>query len=160
MFSLFLYTQKLNNYESEIKSGKNFEKIECEIIDYNGKFQGSVFKYRYQNNSLKASQQFTSSFLKIGEKYQGRVNKTQPEVAIILLDKPIIDTIKFDNTNAEIIEITLKKNNLKSVTYSYKILDKKYTRTEYINYKSPTAIGDKFDIYYKIIKPEIAYLKK
>ena len=159
LISLFWYTQKLNDYESDIRNDKNFVNIECEIIDYNGKFKGSIFNYFHNNKELKSSQSFTSDFLKIGEKYEGRLNKFEPEVAILLLDKPIIDTAYFNNSLAKVIDINPQKFNLKSITYVYEILNKKYERVQYINVDYAININDIIDIYYKVDKNSIAYIK-
>jgi hypothetical protein len=151
--------KRTSNYELAIRNGKNFTSIECEIIGYRAKFNSSVFKYKYQGKEYKFSQHFTDE-LQIGEMYRGRLNIHQPEVAIMLLNEPVIDTTEYKTAIARIIEIGPQKDELNHVTYSYEIVDKKYIRTEFVSRAFKWGIGDKVSVLYKKDNPKISYIER
>ncbi|CAM1374680.1 hypothetical protein [Tenacibaculum xiamenense] len=159
LFFVFYHVNTLNGYKSEIRAGNNFEIIDCEIIGYDYKFNRSVFSYSYNKQTFKSSKKYTSSFLIIGEKYEGRLNKSNPEVAVLLLKKPIIDSIKFKKSSAKVIKVISKSKGFKMITFSYNILEKNFNRTQYVDHRLEFEVNEKVTIYYKSIKPEIAYLK-
>ena len=151
--------KRVSNYESAIRNGEDFTNIECEIIGYKAKFNRSVFKYEYHGKEYKYSQSYTDE-LQIGEIYQGRLNKHEPEVAIMLLDEPIVDTTGYKKAIAKIIDIRPGKEDLNHVNYSYEIIDKKYTRTEFISRDFKWQIGDEVSILYRLGNPKISYIEK
>ena len=159
LIAFFGYVKMLLDYESSIREGEDFVRIKCEIIEYGFKFNSTVFKYTYQNNEYRFSQSFTDE-LKVGEEYFGRLNIFEPGVAFMLLDEPIIDTIKYKLSLAKILEITPKEYKLNLVTYSYKLSNKEYVREQYVSESLKVRIDENVSILYKINNPKISYLKK
>ncbi|MPQ47172.1 hypothetical protein GCQ56_09090 [Marinifilum sp. N1E240] len=151
--------KKNHNYESAIRKGKDFISTECEIIGYGAKFNSSIFKYNYRGEKYNSRQHNTDD-LQIGEKYRGRLNKNEPEVAIMLLNEPVIDTSKYKKTIARIKKIEPKKYDLNLVTYLYEINNQKYSRTEFMNKFFKWKKGENVSILYKINNPKISYIEK
>ncbi|MBI9059748.1 MAG: hypothetical protein JEZ01_18435 [Labilibaculum sp.] len=151
--------RRISNYESDIRNGKDYINIKCEIVGYRAKAHSSVFKYEHKGIEYEFSQHNTDK-LKIGEKYRGRLNKYQPEVAIMLLNEPVIDTTEYKSSIARIIEIESKKGDLSLVTYSYEIKNQKFTRAEYVSSFFKLKIGENISVLYKIDDPKISYIDR
>ena len=144
-----------NKSLDELRTGGSYKSVVCEVTGYRLKFNKNVFDYYVDGVKYKHFYHNTERLYQ-GEKYFGKYKPLDPNLIIIDLTYPIIDTLEYNKTICTILDIdsTLNKNY---VEYEYIVDGEIFNRVVYVKNASSFIKGEKCSIVYNIKQPEISY---
>jgi len=156
IFFLTQYIINLNKDKKAFEKSKTYIETECSVVGYIVKRHRNVFEYNVSGKEYKHYYKNTFQ-LYLGEKYKIRYNPERPEISIVDITKPIIDSSSYEKIFGEILSIdtTLNKN---SVVFTYIVNGEKYGRELYVKDASQYIIGKEYNIIYNIKRPGISYI--
>jgi len=140
----------------ELKTGNIYETVVCEVVGYKLKFNSNVFDYQIKGIDYQYFYQNTEP-LHIGEKYIGKYKSDDPDIIVVELTKPVIDSSEFEETICTIVTVDLTKDKNFVHCYYY-VNDRKIKRIDYVENASAFCVGKNYPIIYKKENPKISYL--
>lgn len=152
----YIYSMKKDR--KEIKDGIGYENCVFEVVGSRLKFNKTIFSYTVSGKVYNHGFKNTSG-LKINEKYQGRIKKSRPDICLIYLTKPIIDSLDYKSTKAEILN-SGKLKNKEWIEFKYQLKNKTFKRQQYVENLEDFNIGIIVEILYDTNNPKISYVKK
>jgi hypothetical protein len=159
LFSFFYYKSYLNKNRKELLS-KNTEITFCKIIGFNTHKNVTNYLEYYVNGKKYETQPLGKRSVKIGEFYQIKYSKSNPEISEIDFTKPIIlDNNDYKIENGIVTE-TYENEKWKILTFEYSFEKRNYERDVYLKKIGDFKKGKKIEIMINSEKPEISYLKE
>jgi hypothetical protein len=157
--SFFIYKLQINNKRDYLLSN-NTEITECRIIGINThNNRTNIVNYTVDNKTYRY-EMLVGRELFIGEFYEIKYSKTDPNFAEVNYTKPIISKkTDYERVKAMITE-TFENNKVSFLTFSYEYSSKKYERILYIEKINGLKKNMKIEIIVNKMNPKISYLKK
>lgn len=133
---------------------KNGAEVIGEIYSYGGK--STHFRFMYQNQKYEVNVDRAINTLELGEKYFIKVDQNNPTEVVVEWWKPVMDS-SFNKIQPT--EIGFEKSFFsENFDFSYTINNQIYTRVQRFSPNFDKQKSRQFWVYYKIEKPQIAYL--
>jgi hypothetical protein len=157
IFSFFYYKSYINENRRKLLS-ENTETTFCRIIGSNThKTLQNHLEYNVGGKKYEIRPLSPRIFI-IGEFYEIKYSKSNPEIAEVDYKKPIIlNKNDFDFTNG-IITKTFEKESLSVLKFSYNYQNEKYDRDVILEKIGELRKGKRIKILVNKEKPEISYL--
>ena len=155
--SFFYYKSYLNNSKKELLS-KNTEITFCKIIGSNThKTLQNHLEYNVGGKNYEI-RPLSPRIFTIGEFYEIKYSKSNPEISEVNYTKPIIfNKNDFEFTNG-IITKTLEKESLSVLKFTYNHQNENYERDVILEKIGELRKGKQIEILVNKKKPEISYL--
>lgn len=157
--AFFVYKNYDNENRKELLS-KNTEFTYCKIIGSNthktlqNHLEYNVGGKKYETRPL------SPRIFNIGEFYEIKYSKSNPEISEVDYTKPIIlDKNDFEFSNG-IITKTFEKENLSVLKFTYNYQNENYEREVILEKIGELRKGKQIEILVNKIKPEISYLSE
>jgi len=159
IIAFFVYKKEHSDYREKLLS-KNTELTSGKIIG-NSTYKTTHNYVEYEVNGKKFETRRSSSrIFNIGEIYEIKYSKSNPEISEVDYTKPIIfDKNKFETING-IITKTYENDRLSVLSFSYKYGNEKYERDVILEKIGGLKKGNQIRILVKRNNPKISYLEK
>ena len=159
LFSFLYYKSYLNKNKRELLS-KNTETTFCKIIGINTYKNVTNYLEYYVNEKRYETRPLGRSFVKIGEFYEIKYSKSNPEISEIDYAKLIILNIKDYKIEIGIVTEIFENKNWKILTFTYNYENKKYERKVALKKIGKLKKENKIEILVNKSNPEISYLEE
>jgi hypothetical protein len=159
LFSFFYYKSYLEENKKELLS-ENTEITFCEIIGSNTYKSTTNFLEYNVNGKDYETRPLSSRVFNIGEFYEIKYSKSNPEISEVNYTKPIIfNRNEFDQING-IIDKTYESERLSVLSFKYNYENKEYERDIILEKIENLKKGNEIKILVNKKKPKISYLEK
>jgi hypothetical protein len=156
LFFFIIYSIYKKNSLKELESENNYGVTICRVSGYGLKFNRNIFDYMVKDKEYRCSYHNTEP-LYVGERYNGKYKLSDPDIILVDITEPVIDTIKYSKSTCTISEID-SFHDMYLVKYHYNINGVKYIRSVYVDNKVKLHIGSIYNILYNIRYPKVSYL--
>ncbi len=153
---LVKYILEIKEAKKELLNGVNYKTTVCEVIGYTLRFNSNIFDYVVDRKHYQHNYQNTKP-LYIGERYMGRYRPSNPDIIVVYLTKPVIDTNEFKEAVCTLDKVDFTKGK-NYVGFFYFVNNRRYKRIVYVKDASAFEIGKSYPILYNKNKPEVSYL--